>query len=167
MGEQLFIIGVTGSDNPDLLKKIMAVLMDSGQQVRHASRRYQGKTTFDTGGPHDLKLELGGVESTSEDATLETVLAELRDFRKEFHEAASGKTPSQPKETKPRGRGKSAPAEPMPVGGTPEAGGAPALPAEAPTEAPSEAPPEESAAAEDPAPAEAPPAPEAPPAENA
>jgi len=106
MGDQLIIIGATGTAKPGLVQALMALLIAAGLQVRHASRRYQGATTFETGGPHDLQLELGGVASTAEAATLETVLAEVRAHREEFRAACHGKQPvaaaKEPKE--PKGR---------------------------------------------------------------
>lgn len=103
MGDQLIIIGATGTAKPGLLTAVMALLAADGLQVRHASRRYQGETHFETGGPPDLKAELTGMDVPAESATLETLLAEVRAHREEFREACHGKQPAAPaKEPKSR-----------------------------------------------------------------
>lgn len=58
MGNQLIIIGATGTFNRHLVNKLVAHLVKDGLSVRHASVRYQGETHFATGGTTDLKAEI-------------------------------------------------------------------------------------------------------------
>jgi len=86
MGNQLFIIGATGTANPGLMAQLTALLLTSGLQVRHASRHYQGETEFEIGGPSDLAAELTGASVPPEQATLEALKVSLDAFRAEFRE---------------------------------------------------------------------------------
>ncbi len=86
MGDQLLIIGATGTAKPGLLTQLTALLLAAGLQVRHASRRYQGETEFEIGGPLDLAAELAGTSVSPEQATLESISLKLDAFRQEFRE---------------------------------------------------------------------------------
>lgn len=62
MGKILFIIGCSGSFNPDLLKeKLVPVLSEAGLDIHHASVRSDGQTHFAIGTPTELENALAGV----------------------------------------------------------------------------------------------------------
>ncbi len=59
MGNQLIIIGCTGSFNEGLVADIVALLGEKGMQTLHASNCYEGSTHFAVGTPGDLSEALG------------------------------------------------------------------------------------------------------------
>lgn len=69
MGDQCLIIGITGTQSPETLRDILKMLGGKGLEVRHASSRYEGLTTFQIGTAHDLQKELAQAGITIELAT--------------------------------------------------------------------------------------------------